>query len=235
MTDALADTRDEHAITPASLRRLLEARASTRAFLPTPLPRARLAAILDAAQRAASWCNIQPWRVAVTEPPVTEAVRAALLAAARGGMPSPDVPFPLTYPEPYGAHRRACAGALYGAMGLPRDDKSGRYDAWLRNFALFDAPHVAVVSVDKRLGPYAFLDIGVWLGTLLAAAAADGIATCPMASIATHPKPLRELLPIPADHHVLFGVALGLADDAAPANACRTTRAPLDANVTFVA
>jgi len=34
---------------------------------------------------------------------------------------------------------------------------------------------------------------------------------------------------------VLFGVAIGHADDAAPANRCRTTRAPIEANVTFVA
>jgi nitroreductase len=232
--DALADTRDEHAITAGALERLLSARVSVRAFRPEVLPRERLAALFATAQRAASWCNIQPWRVVVTAPPTTGAVRAALLAAAKAGLPSPDVAFPLNYPEPYGTHRRACAGALYGAMGLARDDKAGRYDAWLRNFELFDAPHVAIVSVDKRLGPYAFLDIGVWLGTLLAAAAADGIATCPMASLATYPKPLRALLPISDAEHVLFGIALGLADDAAPANTCRTTRAPLDANLQFV-
>ena len=118
-------------------------------------------------------------------------------------------------------------------MGVARDDKAGRYAAWLRNFELFDAPHVAVVSVDKRLGPYAILDIGVWLGTLLAAAAADGVATCPMASVVTYPKPLRALLPIADEQQLLFGIALGTAAEA-PANACRTARAPLDANVTFV-
>ncbi len=216
------------------LHALLAARASTRAFAPTPLPRARLAALFAAAQRAASWCNIQPWRVAVTEPPHTEVVRQALLAAARAGLPSPDVPFPLNYPAPYDQHRRACGGALYAAMGIPRDDKAGRYDAWLRNFALFDAPHVAIVSVDKRLGPYALIDVGVWLGTFLAAAAADGVATCPMASAVAYPQALRAHLPIPAEHQLLFGVALGTPADA-PANSCRTDRAPIDANVTFVA
>ena len=163
-------------MTLAELHELLAARASVRAFAPTPLPRARLAALFATAQRAASWCNIQPWRVVVTEPPATERVRAALLAAARAGMPGPELAFPLDYPEPYSGHRRACGGALYGAMGLARDDKAGRYDAWLRNFALFDAPHVAIVSVDRRLGPYALIDVGVWLGTLLAAAAADEVA-----------------------------------------------------------
>lgn len=221
-------------MTLTDLHAILERRASVRAFAPEPLPRERLAALFATAQRAASWCNIQPWRVVVTEPPRTDEVRAALLAAARAGLPGPEIAFPLNYPEPYGAHRRACAGALYSAMGIPRDDKAARFDAWLRNFALFDAPHVAVVSVDKRLGPYAILDVGVWLGTLLTAAAADGIATCPMASVVTYPKPLRALLPIGDDQQLLFGIALGSAADA-PANACRTGRDPVEANVTFVA
>lgn len=221
-------------MTLEALRAILDARASVRAFRPEPLARDRLTALFGAAQRASSWCNIQPWRVVVTEPPRTDEIRAALIAAAKSGLPSPELAFPLDYPEPYSAHRRACAGALYGAMGLARDDKAARYDAWLRNFELFDAPHVAVVSVDRRLGPYAILDVGVWLGTLLAAAAVDGIATCPMASVVAYPKPLRALLPIGDEQQLLFGVALGLAADA-PANACRTSRAPVDANVTFTA
>jgi len=221
-------------VTLAELHAILEARTSVRAFRPEPLPRARLDALFAAAQRAASWCNIQPWRVVVTEPARTDALRAALLAAARTSIPAPELPFPLDYPEPYQQHRRACAGALYGAMGLARDDKAARYDAWLRNFALFDAPHVAIVAVDPRLGPYALVDVGVWLGTLLAACATDGVAACSMASAVTYPAVVRAQLAIPAEHQLLFGVALGLPADA-PANACRTTRAPVDANVTFVA
>ena len=64
-------------------------------------------------------------------------------------------------------------------MGIARDDKAGRYDAWLRNYAFFDAPHVAVVACDRRLGPYAYVDVGVWLGYVLTAAAALGIDDVP--------------------------------------------------------
>ena len=119
-------------------------------------------------------------------------------------------------------------------MGVAREDKAGRYDAWLRNYALFDAPHLAVVSCDRRLGPYAYVDVGVWLGFVLTAAAALGIDTCPMASIAAYPEPLRARLPIAETDVILFGLVLGHADDAAPANACRTTREPAAKNVAFV-
>ncbi|MCX5747367.1 MAG: nitroreductase family protein [Proteobacteria bacterium] len=210
------------------------ARHSARAFLPEPLEPAVLRRIFDVAQHAPSWCNIQPWRVVVTSPPTTAPLATALQDAARAGRVNPELPFPAEYPEPYGKQRVACGVALYRAMGIARDDRAGRYAAWLRNYALFDAPHAAVVTCDRRLGPYAYVDVGVWLGYVLTAAAALGVATCPMASMAALPDTLRTHLPIGAHDIILFGLVLGRADPAAAANAGRTTREPVETNVTFV-
>lgn len=209
-------------------------RSSTRAFRPDPIPRETLARLFTSAQRAPSWCNVQPWHVYVTEPPVTNALSAAMVTAAKTGMPHAELPFPLEYPSPYKERRIACGAALYTAMGIPREDKAARYDAWLRNYGFFDAPHMAVVSCDRRLGPYVYIDVGVWLGFVLTAAAALGIENCPMASIAAYPEPLRARLPIPEPDIILFGIALGHADPAVPANRTRTSREPIEANVTFV-
>jgi nitroreductase len=209
-------------------------RRSVRAFLPDPIPRATLDDIFAAAQLAPSWCNVQPWRVAITEPPVTAQLAAELQAAAKSQLPHAEVPFPLDYPEPYKKHRQACGVALYQAMGIARDDKAKRYDAWLRNYALFDAPHVAIVACDRRLGPYAYVDVGVWLGYVLAAAAERDVDTCPMASVAAYPEVLRARLPIADTDVILFGIVFGRADEEAPANRCRTTREPTGANVKFV-
>lgn len=210
------------------------ARSSRRAFRPEPIERTTLTQLFAAAQRAPSWCNVQPWHVVVTEPPRTQELAATMTAAAKSGMPHAEVPFPLDYPSPYKERRVACGVALYQAMGIARDDKAARYDAWLRNYGFFDAPHVAIVSCDRRLGPYVYIDVGVWLGYLVTAAAALGIDNCPMASVAAYPEPLRENLPIPDTDIILFGIALGYADPAAPANKSRTTREPMEANVTFV-
>ncbi|MFT3695421.1 MAG: nitroreductase [Kofleriaceae bacterium] len=208
-------------------------RRSIRGFRPDPVPQADLTDLFATAQHAPSWCNIQPWRVAVTMPPKTNALAAIMQAAAKSGFPSADVPFPLDYPPPYKQHRIACGAALYTEMGIAREDKAGRYDAWLRNYAFFDAPHMAVVSCDKRLGPYALIDVGVWLGYVLAKAQELGISTCPMAAVAAYPAPLRQHLPIGETDQILFGIALGYADDTVPANRTRTTREPVEANVTF--
>ncbi len=209
-------------------------RRSKRGYRPEPIGRPTLARIFEAAQHAPSWCNVQPWRVCLTEPPVTAQLAISLQAAAKSGLPHPEIAFPLEYPSPYKEQRIACGAALYRAMGIAREDKAGRYDAWLRNYALFDAPHLAVVACDRRLGPYAYVDVGVWLGYVLSAAAVLGVDTCPMASIAAYPEPLRAQLPIAETDVILFGLVLGQADDAAPANTCRTTRAPVSANLTFV-
>jgi len=219
----------------ATLEATWAARRSMRGFRAEPIPRAELEQVFGAAQRAPSWCNVQPWRVALTEPPVTDELAAAMQAAARTSLPHAELPFTLDYPSPYKERRVACGVALYEAMGITRDDKAGRYDAWLRNYAFFGAPHVAIVACDRRLGPYAYLDVGVWLGYVLTAAAALGIDTCPMASVAAYPEPLRQRLPIGDTETILFGLALGRADEDVAANRCRTDREPVAANVTFVA
>jgi nitroreductase len=212
----------------------LTARKSVRGFRPEPLPREDLAALFGAAQRAPSWCNVQPWRVWLTAPPVTGELTAALTAAALGGPPTPELPWPSAYPEPYLSHRRACGFALYDAMKIAREDKARRHEAWLRNYAAFGAPHLAVVARPRALGEYGTLDVGIWLGVLMAVAATMQIDLCAMASIAAFPAPLRARLPIPDDLDILFGIALGREDVAHPANGFRTTREPLDANVAFV-
>lgn len=210
---------------------LLHARYSVRGFLPEPLPEATLNELFMIAQRAPSWCNIQPWRLALTSPPATAEISKAMVAMAKSALPTPDIDFPLIYPEPYQDHRRKCGGALYGAMGVARDDKTGRYDAWLRNYEFFDAPHLLVVSRDKRLGEYATLDVGVWLGIFLTTAESLGVQACAMASIAAYPAILREHLEIPAEELILFGMALGWADPSVAANQARTTRQAPSANL----
>ena len=213
---------------------VLASRRSVRGYLAEEVPPETLAAIFEAAQRAPSWCNIQPWRVWVTRGAQTRAVVDAMAQAAEAGPPAPDFAWPPEYPEPYGRHRRECGGALYSAMGVARDDKAARYDAWMRNFRAFDAPHIAMVAIDRRFNHYAMLDLGCWLQSVLLGALALGVATCAEASLASFPAAVRGVLGIPDELGLVVGIALGYEDPAVKANACQTTRAPLEANVRFV-
>ena len=209
----------------------LRQRRSVRAFLPKQVPAEVLSRVFERAKLAPSWCNIQPWRVWLTSGAATARLTSALLEAAKTESPKTDHPFPIEYPEPYAAHRRACGKALYEAMGVVRGDDEGRHGAWLRNFAAFDAPHVAMVGIDRRFGIYAALDVGCWLEALLLAATAEGIATCAQASLAAYADVVHATLEIPEEVGLLFGVALGYEDEEAAANRCRTTRDPVESNV----
>jgi nitroreductase len=226
--------RDKHGTAGAvELEETIVRRRSVRAFLPREVPREVLLRIFDRAQRAPSWCNIQPWRVFLASGRKRAALTSSLLAAVKSQPPGPDVPFPGEYPEPYATHRKACGRALYEAMGVERHDVQGREQAWHRNFVAFDAPHVAIVGIDRRFELYAALDVGCWLQTVLLLATSEGVATCAQASLSLYPAIARAQLDIPEGIKILFGLGLGYEDNAAPANACRTTRDPIDSNVTF--
>jgi len=212
----------------------LELRQSIRGFQSQPVPEEVLREVFGAAQRAPSWCNIQPWRVWLASGERRIRLGRALVDAAGRDLPSPEVDFPVTYPEPYQSHRRQCASVLYGAMGVAREDREARQAAWMRNFASFDAPHVAIVGVDTSLGFYVGVDIGCWLQSVLLAASARGLAACPQASVSIYPSAIREVLPISEDVSILFGIAIGYASEGAAVNQARTSRGDVDANITFV-
>jgi len=149
-------------------------------------------------------------------------------------MPNPEVAFPPDYPEPYQSHRRECAKVLYRAMGIARDDREARHGAWMRNFASFDAPHVAILSVDTRLGFYVGVDVGSWLQSFLLAAHAAGVATCPQASVAIYPEAVRSIVDLPEHSEILFGIAVGYPAQGAPENNARTSRTAIEEQIRFL-
>ena len=67
-----------------ALERLLTERHSCRAFLPDEVERGTLESIFAMAQRAASWCNSQPWQVTVLSGAATRRIRDALLNPTGG-------------------------------------------------------------------------------------------------------------------------------------------------------
>lgn len=212
----------------------LAARRSVRAFLPEPVPRETIERIFGEAQRAPSWCNIQPWRVWIATGDKRDELVAELRHAASTELPAPDLAFPADYPEPYNTHRRQCGKALYEAMGVARDDTEARRGAWMRNYEAFGAPVIAIVGMDRRFGLYGAIDLGCWLKAVMLLAVEEGLATCAQAAMAAYPAVHRRVLGVEDDVNIVFGIALGREDASAAANSCRTTRDPLERNVVFV-
>jgi nitroreductase len=209
----------------ATLAELLGSRYSCRGFLDRPVPRVTVDAILAAAQRTASWCNAQPWKLYVASGGAIERLRTTLHEEARRGTPSPDFAWPQAYRGVYQERRRVCGWGLYEALGIARGDREASAAQALENFRFFGAPHVAIVTTDAALGVYGAVDCGAYVSNFMLAAASLGVESIAQAALASHPGLLREQLGIPADRLIVCGISFGYADPAHPANAFRTTRA----------
>jgi nitroreductase len=214
---------------------LLAARFSCRAFLAKPVPRATIERILLAAQKTASWCNSQPWRLAITSGEETRKFRDVMYGAASGGRPnSGDFPFPREYRGVYLDRRRESGFQLYNSLGIPRGDKAGYAKQALENFNFFGAPHVAIVHTDEALGVYGAIDCGGYVTSFMLAAQALGVATIPQAALAFHSEVVRAHFGLDGDRRVVCGISFGYPDRQHKANSYRTTRVGLADTVSFI-
>ena len=205
----------------------LTARYSCRGYRPDPVPRATIEQIVAAAGRAPSWCNAQPWQVLITDKPETDRFRDALYAHATQNSAQPDLDWPKQYTGAYQDRRRTCGWQLYEAVGVEKGDRAASGAQMMENFRLFGAPHVAIITSEADLGSYGVMDCGGFLTAFCLAAQALGVATIPQAAVAGHGGFVHDFFGIPDNRLVLAAISFGLADPDHPANAFRTTRAPL--------
>lgn len=219
----------------AWLHDLMSTRHSCRAFRPEPLPRDLIESMLVTAQRAASWSNTQPWWLHVVSGAPLEALRRDCWEQAGiDATPRPEIEWPHHHSGKHQERRRECGWGLYAAVGVQKGDRAASARQARENFRFFGAPHVALVTCEKSLGPSGIMDCGSWVYAFLLAAEAAGVAAIAQAALAGQPAIWRKHLDIPADRMILCGVSFGHEDRAHPANAFRTTRAPVAEVVDWV-
>jgi nitroreductase len=210
-----------------ALRRLLGTRHSCRHFLARPVEREVIEEILATAQRSASWCNTQPWQLHITEGAGTDALRAGLIQYAAANSGEPDLAFPARYDGIYDDRRRTCALQLYEQVGVERGDRVASREQTSKNFELFDAPQVAILTTERDLGVYGVLDCGLYIQAFLLAAQSLGVATIAQAALALCSPFLRTHLELPESREVVCGISFGYEDHEHPANGFRTHRGPV--------
>jgi len=202
-------------------------RISVRAFRPDPVPGALVREILEAAARAPSGGNLQPWRVhALTGAPL-EALKARVRENPFGETPEYDV-YPPNLWEPLRTRRFQCGEDLYATIGIPREDKPARLAQLAKNGELFGAPVGLFFSLDRRVGPPQWSDVGMLMQTLMLLAAERGLDTCAQEYWARYPQTLAEVLNLAEDHMIFSGMALGYRDPDAAINTLRTRRDPFE-------
>ena len=214
----------------------VERRTSVRAFLPDPVPGAEVRDILARALRAPSGGNLQPWRIhALAGAPMAEfrAVMRRRLAetVATGGLGGEGAEYAV-YPEalhePYRGRRFAVGEAMYARLGIERMDKAGRLRWFARNFDFFGAPVGLFFSLDRRMGPPQWADLGMLMQTVMLLAVERGYDTCAQEAWSVWPTTVGGFLGLPAEHMLFSGMALGRRDPAHPLGEFRAERAPLD-------
>ncbi len=223
----------------AAVDAAITTRRSVRAFLPTPVPRQCVEEILAVASRAPSGTNTQPWKVYV----LTGEPRAALsrrilevyddpqaLAAEREEYDY----YPTDWTSPYLDRRRKIGWDLYGLLGIDRSDKAGMHRQLGRNFRFFDAPVGLMFTIDRVLRQGSWLDFGMFLQSVMVAARARGLDTCPQAAFLRFHRIILENLGAPAGEQLVCGMSLGHADPAAIENTLVTERTPVASFTRFL-
>jgi nitroreductase len=213
----------------------MRARHSCRAFLDRRVEPQKIERILRLASRAPSGANTQPWRVAVVSAGAKVAIERRMTAEVRAGhRGQPDYRYyPVRWKEPYKSRRFACGMQLYSALGIAREDADRRVEQWMQNYRSFGSPVVLYFFLESGLEVGSYLDMGMFLQSVMLLAQEEGLATCPQQALAEYPEIVKEELDIEEGLVLLCGIALGYEDTNAPVNQYRTPRAELGEFVTF--
>ncbi len=218
---------------PESVDQAILSRYSNRAFLPREIEREKIEHILQIAARAPSGTNTQPWKVYVLQGSTKDALVQKVCAAHDAIAADPELAkehaeaydyYPEKWVSPYIDRRRECGFGLYGVLGIAKGDKAAMHTQQQRNFRFFDAPVGLMFTIDKVMGRGSLLDYGMFLQSLMVAARAQGLHTCPQAAWNGFSKIILPHVGA-QDHEMLVcGMSLGYADEAALVNTFATTR-----------
>ncbi len=230
MTTSQVKTVVEH---PASVDAAIESRFSTRAFLPTRVDRSVLEDLLRVASRAASGTNTQPWNVYVLQGASRDTLVEKVCAEHDAFRADPSLAqqhpeeydyYPEKWVSPYIDRRRECGYGLYGVLGIAKGDKDAMHAQHQRNFCFFDAPVGLIFTIERIMGRGSLLDYGMFLQSLMVAARARGLHTCPQAAWNGFAHIVLPHIGAADNEMMVCGMSLGYADTEAVANRFMTTR-----------
>jgi nitroreductase len=206
----------------------LAARRSVRGFLDTPVDRDLVRSLVAQASRSPSGGNLQPWHVDIVAGDAMNRLKQTMMAKLASGQEEPEYDiYPKELVAPYRDRRFAVGEAMYAHIGIPREDKVARRMWFARNFAFFGAPLALFMTVDRRMGPPQWSDLGMFLQSFMLLAVEAGLATCAQECWAVYPQTVKAFLGTPDERMLFCGMAVGYEDVAEPANALRTERAPV--------
>jgi nitroreductase len=217
----------------------LASRHSVRDFLPTPVPGEVIRRVLTAAARAPSGGNVQPWHIDVVAGERLDELKALMrrrlqqvAAGDDAERPEYDI-YPKELVAPYRDYRFQLAEAMYATMGIPREDKAARLKWFARNFQFFGAPMALFCSIDRRMGPPQWSDLGMLLQSVMLLLREEGLDSCPQECWSVYPQTIGRFIGLPAERMLFCGMSIGHANPEHPVNRLVSQRAGLAQFATF--
>jgi nitroreductase len=217
----------------------LASRRSVRDFLPRPVPGAVIRRVLSAAARSASGGNVQPWHIDVVAGERLDELKALmqrrLQEVAAGAAPEPteyDI-YPKELVAPYRDYRFKLGEAMYATMGIPREDKASRLKWFARNYQFFGAPMALFCSIDRRMGPPQWSDLGMFLMSVMLLLREEGLDSCAQESWSVYPRTIANFVGMPPERMLFCGMSIGYCNAEHPVNRLVSERAELAAFAKF--
>jgi nitroreductase len=218
-----------------SVTEALTTRLSVRDFLPTPVPAEVIRRVLATASRAPSGGNVQPWHIDVVAGDKLVALKALMqrrlaevAAGDRSESPEYDI-YPKELVAPYRDYRFKIGEDMYARLGIPREDKAARLKWFARNYQFFGAPMALFCSVDRRMGPPQWSDLGMFLQSVMLLLREQGLDSCAQECWSIYPRTIGAFIGMPPERLLFTGMAIGQRNPEHPINALQTERAPLEA------
>ncbi|WP_332060745.1 nitroreductase [Bartonella sp. CB74] len=211
-------------------------RKSIRAFTDQPVTQETIKEILKLATRSPSGANIQPWQVIVLTGKVLQQVGQELSQLVLSGVQGKRAHnyYPRQWREPYISRRKKMGLDLYKSLGIQKDEQEKMLHQKAKNFSFFGAPVGLLFTMDHDMEMGSWLDLGMFMQTIMLAARGFGLDTCPQAVFADYHEQIRKILSVPSDRHIICGMALGYRDVNAPENNFETEREPIENFVRFI-
>lgn len=211
------------------LNTALKTRKSIRAFKSDPVSREQVEALLAMAALSPSGTNVQPWKVYVAMGGARERLTTELLAYREANPEDGGKEWPMQSKriEPYLSRMRKLGKDMYTLLEIPKGDKQANWNQWGRNYEFFDAPVGLIFTIEKDLDRTNWLDIGIFIQTLMLAATANGLDTCAQGAWNQFYKVTKSVLNIPDNEFVVCGMSLGYAVETAPVNTLVSEREPV--------
>lgn len=212
----------------------LNSRYTVRAFRPDPIDKSILEKVMEAALKAPSWANTQPWEIYVAGGDILNRLREAYIANFKNQVErNPDLPIPKQWPPVLLKRMEALKGERKATIERVCPDKTKLKDLMEVNYHFFDAPVVAYICMDRSLTPWSIYDLGLFSQSLMLAAHQYGLGSAVAVTLAAHPDLIRKELNIPDNLMIVIGIALGYEDAENPQNQFRSTRRTIQDVVKF--